>query len=48
MGQKVLSQKYEAGFHTFTWDATKQSSGVYFYLLRTPSYYKTNKMIMLK
>lgn len=48
LGQKVLSKKFEAGFHTFTWDASKQASGVYFYQLRTPSYYKTKKMIMLK
>ncbi|MCF7793708.1 MAG: T9SS type A sorting domain-containing protein, partial [Candidatus Cloacimonetes bacterium] len=48
LGQKVISQKYEAGFHTFTWNASKQASGVYFYRLQTPSYHKTIRMLMLK
>ncbi|MCF7869217.1 MAG: T9SS type A sorting domain-containing protein [Candidatus Cloacimonetes bacterium] len=48
LGQKVLSQKYESGFHTFNWDASKQASGVYFYQLKTDKYFKTNKMLMLK
>ncbi|MCF7794436.1 MAG: T9SS type A sorting domain-containing protein [Candidatus Cloacimonetes bacterium] len=47
-GQKILSQKYEAGFHTFNWDASQQASGVYFYRLQTPSYHKTIRMLMLK
>ncbi len=48
LGQKVLSRKFEAGFHTFNWDASNQASGVYLYRLQTPSYYKTNRMLMLK
>ncbi|MCF7793267.1 MAG: SBBP repeat-containing protein [Candidatus Cloacimonetes bacterium] len=47
-GQKILSQEYEAGFHTFNWDAASQASGVYFYQLKTDKYFKTNKMLMLK
>ncbi|MCF7794693.1 MAG: T9SS type A sorting domain-containing protein, partial [Candidatus Cloacimonetes bacterium] len=48
LGQKVLSRKYEEGFHTFIWDAATYSSGVYFYRLQTPTFHKTDKMIMLK
>nr|HPR17424.1 T9SS type A sorting domain-containing protein [Candidatus Cloacimonadota bacterium] len=47
-GQKILSQKFAAGYHTFNWDASQQASGVYFYRLQTPSCYQTNKMILLK
>ncbi|MCF7793850.1 MAG: T9SS type A sorting domain-containing protein [Candidatus Cloacimonetes bacterium] len=48
LGQKVLSQKFESGYHTYNWDASNHASGVYFYRLQTPSFHKANKMIMLK
>ena len=48
LGQKVLSQKFAAGFHTFSWDAAKQASGIYFYRLQTPTYHKINKALLLK
>lgn len=46
-GQKVLSQQFEPGYHTFVWEA-QQASGVYFYRLQTRTYFKTNKMILLR
>ncbi|MCF7793342.1 MAG: T9SS type A sorting domain-containing protein [Candidatus Cloacimonetes bacterium] len=47
-GQKILSQEYEAGYHSYNWDAASQASGIYFYQLKTDKYFKTNKMLMLK
>jgi hypothetical protein len=48
LGQKVVEQNFEAGYHTFHWNANNQASGVYFYALRTPSYLNTKKMILMK
>lgn len=39
---------FRAGYHTVDWDASKVSSGVYFYQLTTPEYVDTKKMILLK
>nr|HPR18314.1 T9SS type A sorting domain-containing protein [Candidatus Cloacimonadota bacterium] len=48
LGQKMINKKFEEGYYTYTWDASKYASGIYFYKLQTPSQYKVNKMIMLK
>ncbi|MCF7792673.1 MAG: T9SS type A sorting domain-containing protein [Candidatus Cloacimonetes bacterium] len=48
LGQKVLDREFTAGFHTYNWNAAKQASGVYFYTLKTASYYETKKMILMK
>ncbi len=48
LGQKVECRKFEPGYHNFAWDASQYASGVYFYRLQTPSYYKVAKMLMLK
>lgn len=47
-GQQVEKRTFEAGEHSFAWDATEFGSGVYFYSLKSASYSKTSKMIMLK
>ncbi|MCF7793862.1 MAG: T9SS type A sorting domain-containing protein [Candidatus Cloacimonetes bacterium] len=47
-GQKVLNQKFEEGYHTYHWNAEKQASGIYFYVLKTPSYNQVKRMILLK
>ena len=49
-GQIVVRKDFEAtpGGHTFSWDATENSSGIYFYRLSSPSYNSVKKMIMLK
>ncbi|MDP8204452.1 MAG: FG-GAP-like repeat-containing protein, partial [Candidatus Tenebribacter mawsonii] len=47
-GQLIESQQFEAGQHNCHWDASKQSSGVYLYSLKTESFSKTNKMLLLK
>jgi len=47
-GQLVKSQKFNSGNHEFTWNAEEQSSGIYFYKLKTDDYTKTRKMLLLK
>ncbi|MBD3169953.1 MAG: T9SS type A sorting domain-containing protein [candidate division Zixibacteria bacterium] len=51
MGQKVatLADGYtQAGSHTFTWDASNSSSGVYFYKLNVGGEVLTKRMTLLK
>ena len=47
-GQIIERHKFEAGFHTYTWEADNVGSGVYFYRLETASYSKIEKMVMVK
>ncbi len=50
-GQKVSEFNQEnqpAGSHIFNWDATKVSSGVYFYKLTAGDFTATKKMMLLK
>jgi hypothetical protein len=51
LGQEVaviVSQKLNAGKHTFTWDANQFSSGIYYYKLESGNFMQTRKMIYLK
>ena len=47
-GQRIISENFEAGIHQYKWNADKYLSGIYFYKLKTKSYSKINKMVMLK
>lgn len=50
-GQKVATiaeGQYGAGEHTVMWDASSNSSGVYFYRLTTSQFVQTRKMLLLK
>ncbi len=47
-GQIIESGKFTSGIHNFEWNASKISSGVYFYQLKSSSYTNTRKMILLK
>jgi hypothetical protein len=47
-GRTISAEKYEAGEHAISWDATEYGSGVYFYKLASPSCHEVKKMIMLK
>ena len=38
----------EAGFHKVNWDASKYSSGVYYYRLESENFNSVKKMIVLK
>ncbi len=51
MGELVeilLNKQYQAGNHSFEFYADGLSSGVYFYTLKTSSFSKTKKMLLLK
>ena len=47
-GQKIMNTQYSAGEHTLTLMKSKYGSGLFFYRLRTNSYFKSGKIIMLK
>jgi len=47
-GQKIASELFEQGSHSYIWNAEGFASGVYFYKLQTASYSKVNKMLLLK
>ena len=56
LGQEVrrlVSEEQTAGYRTVIWDATDQSgrnvsAGIYIYSMRTTSFHKTRKMVLLK
>jgi hypothetical protein len=51
LGQEVetlVDAEMEAGNHTVSWEASKYSSGVYFYRLDAERYTQTLKMMLLK
>jgi PKD repeat protein len=51
LGQRVAvlaEGVYSAGRHTVTWDASRQSSGVYFYRLQADGFVATKKMMLLR
>jgi hypothetical protein len=51
LGQVVgtlVNEKQEAGTHPVTFDASKMSSGVYFYQLTAGTFTATKKMILMK
>jgi hypothetical protein len=51
LGQKVaepLHQQMSAGSYTVRFDASRLSSGIYFYTLKSGSFITTNKMLLLK
>jgi hypothetical protein len=46
--ESLFKGKIFPGEHTFTWNASGFSSGIYFYVLKTPTYTGSGKMILLK
>ena len=44
----LVNQELSAGTHTFTWDASRYSSGIYIYRLVTPNAVVSNKMTLIK
>ncbi|HVO72740.1 MAG TPA: T9SS type A sorting domain-containing protein [Ignavibacteriaceae bacterium] len=51
IGQEIItltSMYYSAGEHQIQWDASNQSSGIYFYKLKTSNYTETKKLLLLK
>jgi len=47
-GQLIESKQFESGQRNYLWDASKQSSGIYLYKLKTESTIETRKMLLLK
>lgn len=47
-GQIVFSKTFNSGNHKYRWNAEEAESGVYLYKLKTSSYEKTSKMLLLK
>jgi len=47
-GQLIHSQEFEAGEHSYVWNAADQSSGIYFYKLSSPTTNLTKKMVLMK
>lgn len=44
----IVNQDLKAGSYSYTFDASKLSSGVYFYSLNTGSFSQVKKMMLLK
>jgi hypothetical protein len=51
IGQRVAvlaDGYYDAGRYSVTWNASRQTSGIYFYRISTDSFIESKKMILLK
>ncbi|MBE2216718.1 MAG: T9SS type A sorting domain-containing protein [Ignavibacteria bacterium] len=46
--ETLVSQNMSPGTYKADWDASKYSSGVYFYTITSGSYHHTKKMILIK
>jgi hypothetical protein len=47
-GQITESHQFESGNNNYIWDASLQTSGIYFYQLKTEGAVETRKMLLLK
>jgi hypothetical protein len=51
LGQKVatlISEVQNTGYHQVEWDASKFSSGVYYYQIKAGEFFATRKMLLIK
>jgi hypothetical protein len=44
----LVNEQKPAGRYSVTWDASRFSSGIYFYRLRAAGFRETKRMILLK
>ena len=44
----LVNENKSAGYYTINFDASRLSSGIYFYTIRSNDYYDRKKMIVLK
>jgi hypothetical protein len=44
----LVNEPKEPGVYTVQWDASRVSSGVYFYTLKAGSFRETKRMVLLK
>jgi Secretion system C-terminal sorting domain/Photosynthesis system II assembly factor YCF48 len=45
---QIANEYLKAGSYSFTWDARKFASGIYFYRLKTEDYTETKRMVLIK
>ena len=45
---ELVNIEQEAGYHSITWDASKQSNGVYFVKMIAGDYQYTQKLMLVK
>jgi hypothetical protein len=46
--QTLINENLKAGEYKVTWDASKYSSGIYFYKLQSGDFTQTRKMLLVK
>ena len=44
----LVNDLYEPGYHEVNWDASQQSSGIYFVKFQAGSYFTTQKLMLIK
>jgi hypothetical protein len=44
----LIDKNMDAGYHSVDWNASDFSSGVYFYRIKSGTFAKTMKLILLK
>jgi hypothetical protein len=44
----LVNERKHAGFYTVSWDASRFSSGVYFYQLNAGQFRETKRMVLMK
>jgi len=44
----LVNDIYESGYHEVNWDASQQSSGIYFVKFQAGSYFTTQKLMLVK
>jgi flagellar hook assembly protein FlgD len=45
---ELVNKNLEAGSYSYSWNASKQSSGIYFYEMQTDIYRSVRKMTLIK
>ena len=45
---ELINSRFTAGQYSYTWDASKYSSGIYFYTLTSGIYRQSKSMVLIK
>lgn len=45
---QLVNKHFNAGYHTYTWNASNLASGVYFYEMTSNKFKQTQKMLLVK
>lgn len=46
--RNVVHENLNAGYHTYTWNASNHASGIYFLQMTTSKFTSVNKMLLVK